>query len=195
MGRLRTVDDNRILEVARQAFLARGHLASTREIADGVGISQAVLFQRFGSKEKLFFAAMAPPSPDVEHILGSTPDDRSETELYLVDVCERLYEYFESVAPLFVQLATHESFDTEHLASAHQPIVDSGIHEAFRERIDELLATGFISGGNGAAITQLLVSVVHGEALASAIMKVPPDVRRRREMFRTVWRGLSPEGS
>ena len=34
------------------AFLNRGQLATTREIADAAGISQAVLYQHLGSEEE-----------------------------------------------------------------------------------------------------------------------------------------------
>ena len=192
MGRTRTVADADILEAARKAFVDRGQLATTREIAAAAGISQAVLYQRFGSKDDLFFSAMAPPPPKVETLLGEPPREARETESYLVEVAERLFQYFETVAPLFVQLATHTAFDSEHLANAHRPVVDSGLQESFGKRLDELAAAGHVRPGDGHAMAQLLISVIHSEALSSVLLQTTPDADRRREMVRLVWHGLSP---
>ena len=192
MGRARTVEDEDILKAARLAFLDRGQLATTREIAEAAGISQAVLYQRFGSKDDLFFAAMAPPPPDLEDLLGDPPSSADETESYLADVAERLYRYFETVAPLFVQLATHTAFHSDHLADAHQPMMESGLVESLSTRLGDLAKKGCIRKGDGSAMAQLLISVVHGEALSAALLKTPPDGERRRETIRLIWCGLKP---
>ncbi|MCG8546706.1 MAG: TetR/AcrR family transcriptional regulator [Alphaproteobacteria bacterium] len=192
MGRARTVEDEDILKAARLAFVDRGQLATTREIADAAGISQAVLYQRFGSKDDLFFAAMAPPPPDLEDLLGAPPREPKETEAYLADVAERLYRYFETVAPLFVQLATHTAFHSDHLADAHKPVMGSGLTESLGARLGDLVEKGFIRIGDGSAMARLLISVVHGEALSAALLKTPPDEKRRRETIRLIWRGLKP---
>lgn len=61
MGRPRLIEDSEILSVARAAFLAEGVGASTIEIARKLGISESVLFKRFGTKQSLFMAAMNVP--------------------------------------------------------------------------------------------------------------------------------------
>ena len=192
MGRARTVEDEDILKAARLAFLDRGQLATTREIAEAAGISQAVLYQRYGSKDDLFFEAMAPPPPDLDDLLGDPPRAPEDTEAYLADVAQRLYRYFETVAPLFVQLATHTAFHADHLAHAHRPVMGSGLAEALGTRLGELAEKGFIRKGDGSAMAGLLISVVHGEALSAALLKTPPDEKRRRETIRLIWRGLKP---
>lgn len=192
MGRARTVEDEDILKAARLAFVDRGQFATTREIAEAAGISQAVLYQRFGSKDELFFTAMAPPPPDLDDLLGDPPPEPDETEAYLADVAERLYRYFETVAPLFVQLATHTAFHADHLAHAHRPVTGSGLAEALGTRLGDLAEQGFVRKGDGSAMAGLLISVVHGEALSAALLKTPPDGKRRRETIRLIWRGLKP---
>ena len=192
MGRARTVEDEDILKAARLAFLGRGQLATTREIAEAAGISQAVLYQRFGSKDDLFFTAMAPPPPDLKDLLGDPPRSADETETYLADVAERLYRYFEAVAPLFVQLATHTAFHSDHLADAHGPMMESGLVESLSTRLGDLVKKGGIRKGDESAMARLLISVVHGEALSAALLKAPPDEQRRRETMRLIWQGLAP---
>ncbi|MEM8586806.1 MAG: helix-turn-helix domain-containing protein [Pseudomonadota bacterium] len=192
MGRVRTVEDEDILKAARLAFLDRGQLATTREIAEAAGISQAVLYQRFGSKDDLFFAAMAPPPPDLDSLLGDPPREAEETEAYLADVAERLYRYFETVAPLFVQLATHTAFPSDHLADAHGPMMESGLVGALSTRLGDLVEKGCLRKGDGGAMARLLISLAHGEAVSAALLKTPPDANRRRETIRLIWHGLKP---
>src|SRR5215468_3810223 len=93
MGRQKTITDDEVLRIARTIFREQGHTATTREIAQAAGISEAVLYQRFGSKDELFFAAMRPQGPDIEPLLG--PEDPREDALtYLHAVVVRLGEYF-----------------------------------------------------------------------------------------------------
>src|SRR5436305_12212817 len=111
MGRHKTISDDEVLRVARGVFRARGHTATTREIALAVGISEAVLYQRFGSKDHLFFAAMRPRGPDLEQLLG--PADPPEDALtFLHAVVVRLAEHFAQVIPLALQVLMHPSSDS-----------------------------------------------------------------------------------
>src|SRR5262249_19293646 len=68
MGRVKTVSDAKLLEVARRAFVKEGFSASTKTIARRAGVSEGVLFQRFTTKQDLFFAAMIPPPADLNEI-------------------------------------------------------------------------------------------------------------------------------
>ncbi len=63
MGRHKIIEDDELLAKARDIFVKEGINVSTRKIAEEIGISSSVLFQRFKSKEELFFAAMTPRLP------------------------------------------------------------------------------------------------------------------------------------
>src|SRR2546423_12135728 len=99
MGRPKTISDDTVLQIARDIFREHGHTATTREVAQAAGISEAVLYQRFGSKDALFFAAMHARGPDIAELLGpeDPPDDAHE---YLRAVIGRLGGYFAGVIPL-----------------------------------------------------------------------------------------------
>lgn len=76
MGRPRKIDDEAILDVARRIFLEHGRGASTTLIADALGISHALLFQRFGTKEELFKAAFRGPKQAAwEAVIAQGPDE------------------------------------------------------------------------------------------------------------------------
>src|SRR5262245_30612115 len=106
MGRQKTISDDEVLRIARDAFRKQGHTATTRGIARAAGISEAILYQRFGSKDQLFFAAMHPRGPDLEHLLG--PGAPSEEALaYLHAVVVRLGEHFAEVIPIALHVMMH----------------------------------------------------------------------------------------
>src|SRR5262245_64776935 len=99
MGRHKTISDDAVLGIARRLFRAQGHTATTREIAEAAGISEAVLYQRFGSKHELFFAAMRPSEPDVEELLGPRVPS-GDALAYLREVVARLGQHFAEIIPL-----------------------------------------------------------------------------------------------
>ena len=117
MGRPKTISDSAVLRIACEVFREHGHTVTTREIAQAVGISEAILYQRFGSKDALFFAAMHAQGPDIEQLLGpeDPPDDAHK---YLCTVLRRLGEYFAEVIPLGLRVMMHPSFDPTALRAS-----------------------------------------------------------------------------
>jgi AcrR family transcriptional regulator len=59
MSRPVTISDDTILEAARALFTEKGPRATTAEIAARAGVSEGILFKRFGSKAALHKAAMS----------------------------------------------------------------------------------------------------------------------------------------
>jgi AcrR family transcriptional regulator len=59
MSRPITISDDTILEAARALFTDKGPRATTAEIAARAGVSEGILFKRFGSKAGLHKAAMS----------------------------------------------------------------------------------------------------------------------------------------
>jgi TetR/AcrR family transcriptional repressor of nem operon len=59
MGRTKTYDPDEVTDRAMRVFWERGyHAASTRELADAMGINAYSLYAEFGSKEQLYNQAM-----------------------------------------------------------------------------------------------------------------------------------------
>src|ERR1700722_11028323 len=115
MGRPKTISDDAVLRIARGVFREHGHTATTREIAQAVGISEPILYRRFGSKDALFFAAMHAQGPEIDELLG--PDDPAgDAREYLLTVLHRLAAYFAEVIPLALRVMTHPSFNPESLS-------------------------------------------------------------------------------
>jgi AcrR family transcriptional regulator len=188
MGRQKTITDDEVLRIARNIFREQGHTATTREIAQAAGISEAVLYQRFGSKHELFFAAMRPRGPDIEQLLG--PRDPPEYALtYLHAVVVRLGAHFAEVIPVALRVMTHPSFDPASLARAN-PGGPAALQEGLAERLASLARRGELATPSAAVTARVLVSLAHDWALRRAHGASSRGVRELKEMVDVVWEGL-----
>jgi len=194
MGRHKTISDEDVLRVARDVFREKGHTASTRAIAEAVGISEAVLYQRFGSKDHFFLAAMHPTVPDIEELLGPAepPDD---AHAYLRATVVRLGRYFAGVIPLALHVMTHPSFDKTILARA-QAQGPVGLPEGLAERLAALKRRKRIVLRSETVTARLLVSLAHDWALGNVLARRKASQRERelKAMVDVVWTGLRDRG-
>jgi AcrR family transcriptional regulator len=192
MGRHKTISDENLLRIARDVFREKGHTASTREIAEAVGISEAVLYQRFGSKDHFFFAAMHPTAPDIDQLLGP-PDPPDNAHAYLRAMVLRLGKYFAGVIPLALHVMTHPSFDPAMLARA-QAQGPVGLHEALAQRLASLKRRKRIVFRFETVTARLLVSLAHDWALGNVLARRNAAQRmvELRAMVDVVWSGLRP---
>jgi AcrR family transcriptional regulator len=191
MGRHKTISDDEVLRVARAVFREQGHTATTREIAEAAGISEAVLYQRFGSKHDLFFAAMAPGLPDVATLLGPA-DPPDDAHGYLRATVVRLAEYFGEIIPLAVHVMTHPSFDPAALGRPQSPAPATRLREGLVERLASLARRGSIATPSESATARLLVSLAHDWALGTVLQHGPPTrgTRELTAMVDVIWHGL-----
>jgi AcrR family transcriptional regulator len=117
MGRKRTISDEELLETARVAFVELGIGAPAKEIARRAGVSEGVLFQRFTTKEDLFFAAMIPPAGTDLSALLANPDLGGKELIRRVTL--QLTAYFRLLLPSFIPLISHPAFRFEEFAHRH----------------------------------------------------------------------------
>lgn len=192
MGRHKTISDDDVLRVARDVFRAQGHTASTRAIAEAANISEAVLYQRFGSKDELFFAAMRPSGPDIDELLGP-PEPPTNARAYLQETVVRIGRHFASVLPLALRVMSHPSFDSRAM-SRIQPGGPTALHDAFAERLAALARRQQLAPHAEAVVARLLVSLAHDWALRTVFAAHAPARRERelKEMVDIVWEGLRP---
>jgi AcrR family transcriptional regulator len=191
MGRHKTITDDAILAAAREVFRGHGHTATTRQIADAAGISEAVLYQRFGNKDDLFFAAMLPPPPDVDRLLGP-PAPPADARRHLADLMVRLGRHYAEVIPVALRLMTHPAFDPSKVGP---PGGGLSLRDGLANRLSELADRGQIAGVEATAVARLLISLAHDWGLAGAMSggkRTATHERELREMVDAVWTGLRP---
>jgi AcrR family transcriptional regulator len=99
MPRPRQVSDEEILRVARECLIERGPGVPTAEIARLVGVSQAVLFQRFGTKERMIRSALESSSaPAWIDIARRGPDGRPARQ-QLLELGLAIHDFFDEMVP------------------------------------------------------------------------------------------------
>jgi len=190
LGRRGRNPDEEILAVARKIFRTQGHDASTRQIAENAGISEGVLYQRFKTKNELFFAAMTPSAPDLEEILG--PEQPSEDALaYLEKVVLRLVDFFGEVIPIGMRVMTHPSFDRTALSRSQS--APSRLQEGLARRLGWFAQQKRVRKSAVEPTAQLLVSLSHDWALRHVAS--PRNASKRnaelRAMMDVVWTGAT----
>jgi AcrR family transcriptional regulator len=191
MGRNRTISDEAILAAAREVFRRHGHTASTRQIAESAGISEAVLYQRFGSKEELFFASLRTTGPDVNALLGPS-DPAGEPLEYLRGVAVRIGRHLAEVIPLALRMMTHPAFDPT-VPGRTQPVGSPALREGLAVRLSAFADRGQFGGDTGVA-ARVVLSLAHDWALGVALAGGAAGGREQQltEMIDVLWMGLRP---
>lgn len=194
MGRPKTIENEALLEVARRLFVEQGHATTTRDVARAAGISQAILYQRFRSKEELFLAAMLPPAPDLDALLGPGTA-LTDGHAHLCHLLERLLDYFAAITPRVLQIVTHPGFDHRSIHQAHRHLLGASLLQGLADRLDALRTQGLIDADDTKATAEVLVAAVHSVAMAALWAEEPPTSSHRDQAERVLsvfWRGLAP---
>jgi AcrR family transcriptional regulator len=193
MGRHKTISDEDILAAARRVFLEKSHAASTREIATVAGVSEAILYQRFKSKDALFFAAMLGAGPDLTALLGPA-EPPADAHAYVWDVVERLVDYFAGSVPAWTQVMMHPSFDPALVATSEAMTAVQDLTHEFAERLRRLHARKRIAATAFPAAAGVLTSLAHDWALHATLLGRGAHLERKhlRAMVDVVWQGLAP---
>jgi AcrR family transcriptional regulator len=194
MGRKKTISDAAVLAVARGIFGARGHAASTRDIARAAGVSEAVLYQRFDTKERLFLAAMAPRPFDPAAVLGRD-EAVGDPRTWIREVVERISAHYVEIVPMALQMVQHPSFDPKKGGPTEATRTTDELELELARRLRGLGRRGGVSAGSEKAVARLLVSLAHDRALRSVLRSgdVRSDRRLLAGMVDVLWRGLAPE--
>lgn len=156
------------------------------------GISEAVIFQRFSTKEDLFFAAMVPPEAQLETIFSVQPGKKQVTE-NLKSVSLQIVVYFREVMPVFLSLISHPSFDMQTFLKRHtMPGIQLG--SKLTEYLNAEAELGRIRKDNVASSAAVLLSHLHNLALSENIgSHKPTDTDCAiSDAIEALWNGLAP---
>lgn len=164
MARKRRLEDEDLLSIARQQFVAEGFGASTRTIAQLAGVSEGVLFQRFRTKAELFFAAMVPPGPDLHAILSARPAD-DDPAVRFEQVAGRVLTYFREIMPVLLPLVTHPDFSYERFVERYPESPPNRLVTGLQQWLTTLEVRGTLAPGSAGATALALVSAMTGVAL------------------------------
>jgi AcrR family transcriptional regulator len=192
MPRNKTITDEEILTIARSLFLKEGAKASTRTLSKLVGISEAVIFQRFSTKEDLFFRAMVPPAAQLDEIFSIQPGEK-QVRSNLESIGLQIVIYFREVMPIFLSLVSHPAFDMQIFLQRHT-MPRMQIVRRLNEYLNAEAELGRIQPGNVETIAAMILSHLHNLALSENIgahQPIDTDLAIA-DAVKALWQGLAP---
>ncbi len=191
MGRKKLISDVELLDVARTVFVESGFGASTKEIARRAGVSEGVIFQRFPTKDDLFFAAMIPPAADLHKLLHHP---RSKGRALLEKLTFAMLEYWRETFPVLLPLVAHPSFRFEEFTRRHPDSPLSQLRSGLVQFFVEEQRAGRIGPVNPGAAALLVWSIAHTvaffERMGAHDGRMDPKIVS--ETVRAMWEGLAP---
>lgn len=189
MGRKRQVSDEQILESARELFIEKGFEVSTRAIAKHVGISESVLFQRFGNKKELFFSALIPPQFSLETLDQQGGSVRETLE----NVFIALLRHYRTVLPVLLPLMSHPDFELKTFFEKQGSYNDRVIQAKIVEYLKAEHEKQNICVYNPEAITALFFSAIYGLVFFEKLGAPGGDAHEMtlKAMFNACWNGMA----
>lgn len=196
MSRTKEIDDQTLLEACRAAFVREGIGVSTRRLAQHVGVSEGVLFQRFHSKDELFLACMRLPPPALEGALEQALA-RKSVEAGLVVVGAAALEYLRAQMPVVLLVLAHPKHRDGSWSThdGHRLLDDARtLHEPFAQLLAVHAKRGAVQGRHRAAIVELLVSALLARAIHVQLGVDDPagDGRWLEQTVAALARGFAP---
>lgn len=194
MGRPKTIEDRALLAVARKIFRERGHTATTRDVAQAAGISEAIIYQRFKTKDELFYAALAPSTTSLSALLDI--DMAAHTpKSYLALFCARTKDQFRAAMPSILSLAAHPTYGKEMMGEVHRHNRVGEIFPILQLRLKGWQETGLIRPVNLRAFITLVIHALHSMAMVEVISgnaTAPTKPAELHEFIDVLWDHLKP---
>jgi AcrR family transcriptional regulator len=205
MARTPKITNEEILAAAREVFLAQGFGASTLEIAERAGISEASIFKRFTTKQALFLAAIGiTETPKLLKSLSSkVPTANIKAEI--TDICDEMLAFYLEVMPRVMMMMTPNNLPPL-IQSPPPPIRDSLLLAEFLERA---IQQGYLrSSCNASTVASMIVGAINNyvatqHIAAHQITNTPLSTTFKHQsitpaqfsqhLIETLWQGITPE--
>jgi AcrR family transcriptional regulator len=195
-----TIQDETILDAAREVFLERGALATTAEVAARAGVSEGTLFNRFRSKEELFRACMSRGHVHAEWARrlparvgkGRMPD-------VLADTASEILAFFRELVPVLMMEAGTPAFSPASLPA-------KGSHPAAEHirRLADYLEAEMSLGRIAKQDAEVLARTLTGTLFSFAFLELQttaeterPDAARKflEAFIDLLWAGIAPRAT
>jgi AcrR family transcriptional regulator len=193
MGRPKTIEDRELLAVARKVFRQHGHTATTRDVALAAGVSQAVLYQRFKTKDELFLAALTLHAPALT-ALSKIDASVYDPPTYLALFAARAKDHFRNVIPSILTLAAHPKYGKEMMDQIHRHNRAGEVAVMLSLRLQNWQHAGKIRPTNATSFSGAFLHALHSMAMIEVLSGTmrrsrPKDMRGFVKIF---WDGLKP---
>lgn len=180
-GRPPVISDDRLLEAAREVFLARGIRATTAEVAERAQVSEGTIFHRYKTKDALFRAAMQFDPADMPKIIDSFAPRAGEGDVRetLIALALRILAFGRVGLPMMMMAWSNPGNE----ASFEKMLSDKQVaHErsfrALHAFFDAEIQRGTLAPVNSTVLTRMFVGTLRdfcmSEVLANAEAHMPP---------------------
>ena len=200
MARPKEIKDADIIEAARACFLEHGPSASTGSIAKQLGISQATLFKRYGTKEDLLIAALVPETPAWTRLLEGGPDSRP-IPTQLREIVGEMATFMQDVMPR-IQCLASAGIGLPRVFRDHQEPPPLYARRKLAEWFAMAMEQKRVAQGSPATAATALMGSVHAASfLLGPLCAANPSQATALEadaylddLVALMWRGLRPDG-
>lgn len=195
MARPQAVSDDDILQAAREVFLEQGPAASTTAIAERLGVSQATLFKRFGTKDGLMLAALMPPAePPFLPLLSEGPKP-GDLRPQLVEIARTMGRFMDHMVPCMAMLRA-SGMDPQDVLARHPVPPPVLAHRALSAWFTRARERGQVRAVDPDAVAVALMGAIQARSFLRHITG-GPDVGGSSESYATslvelLWEGLRP---
>ena len=189
--------DEDLLSLTRSCLLREGGNLSTQRIADELGVSQAMLFKRFGTKQRLLTMALAPPNR-IQSLLNSLEESATDAPVMeqLMERCRLMLQFYNYMVPGLMILQSLGLIDKNMLREKDAPPVRA--RRAMTNWIGELQEKQRIRSCSAESIALSLIGAMYHRAFRQHILQdstmeesETTFIQSTVELF---WLGLIPEG-
>ena len=195
MARPRQVSDGEILRTARACFLEHGPGVAISVVAERLGVSQPTLFKRFGTKEELMLAALAPPREPPWLALLARGPGKGPFRAQLRELFVAVAAYFESMAPCMMMLRA-SGIDVKKVFARYETPPPVVAQRALRRWLDAACAQGSIGPCDTDALATLILGALHVRPTLAHVMGGKAfggaGTDYLEGMLTVLWRGLAP---
>jgi AcrR family transcriptional regulator len=201
MGRTLKITNDEILEAARQVFLEQGSSASTLDIAERAGISEASIFKRFTTKQSLFLAAIGlSETPQwAKGLATQAPTAAVKSEL--TEICSEILAFYQEVLPRVLMMMAPGQLPSSAPNFLPPPVRDSQLLAGF---LEQAIAKKFLRPCDARTVAHMVIGAITNYVATHTMMnKLPTPVRQSRKplepslfiknLIETLWAGIAPE--
>ncbi|NET02640.1 MAG: TetR/AcrR family transcriptional regulator [Sphaerospermopsis sp. SIO1G2] len=194
MARIPKITNQQILDAACEIFLEQGFGASTLEIAQKAGISEASIFKRFSTKKELFFASMGIPETSP---LGNKLDaliGKGNLKQNLIQLSLEILEFNRQVMPRLMMLRSRGNSIPEIFTTEDSP--PSRNLKTFTKFLEREMEQKRLRSSNPEAIAMIflgsLMNYVFLEQMQSPENITPEDKKFAEHLVDIIWAGIAP---
>ena len=194
MPRLPKITNEEILVAARQVFLEQGFGASTLEIAEKAGISEASIFKRFITKQGLFLNSMGITDQPQWSKVFAIPSRDIKTELR--DICKQMLKFHQETFPRVMMVMAQGNMPDVPLMPL-PPVSDS---QLLAEYLERAIVLDYLHPCDSLTLAQLIVGAIINYVIADNSANKHPfpepfqsePAEFIHKLIETLWTGIAP---